>query len=72
MSMLRPDTTQDDLLAHRAAIEAVLGVTAKREPLSQESIRAWLGVALNEDIALISRAMHFAVRIMDGPIPHED
>lgn len=72
MPMLIVDDTADDRLAYRAAAEAVAGLQARGEAINQQSVRNWLGVVFGGDIGGIARAMHYAVRIMDGPKSHDD
>ncbi len=72
MAMLMAANTTDDHVAFRAATEAVLGLLARGKTVNEESVREWLGTSLNEDINRIARAMHYSVRIIDGPKPNEN
>lgn len=63
-----------DMLARALATEAILGVLAKGEDLSQESVHDWLEVSLKGHSAasnIMPRAMYFAVRVIDGPTPFD-
>ena len=60
-----------DTFAHRAAVEAILGLTLRGEKPTKENVKAWLDVAINPDIPtreIVGRAMYFAARMLHGPL----
>ena len=66
-------TSEDatDTIAHRAALEAVTGILARGGSLDQESVHNWLGAVFGANTSLIARALHYAVRIIEGPKPND-
>ena len=61
-----------DTAAFRAAIEAVVGLLAKKAPINQETVHEWLETTLapvDPSRSLRARAMMYAQRIFDGPLP---
>ena len=70
MGALVVEHSTEDQIASRAATEAVLGLLAKARPVNQEAVRVWLSVSLHENTEMIARAMHYASRVIDGPLPN--
>lgn len=69
MSRLIAESSARDQLAQRAAVEAVLGLLARRDQVvTEETVRQWLGVVFDENIDMIARASHYSSRIIHGPI----
>ncbi len=51
------------------AVEAVLGLQLKGKPVTEETVRAWLDVALGGNADRIAPVMFHARRIINGPAP---
>ena len=60
-----------DTLAHRAAVEAVLGLTLRGETPTKENVREWLTTAMEPNVPTretLGRAVYFADRMIGGPL----
>ena len=60
-----------DVLAHRAAIEAVVGLTLRGETPNRENVREWLNTAMEANVPTretLGRAIYFADRMIGGPL----
>jgi hypothetical protein len=57
-----------DIRTHRAAVEAVVGVSLKGS-VDEEKVRAWLDIVFHGNADLIARSMHYAQRMIHGPEP---
>ncbi len=63
-----------DNVAFRAAAEAVIGLTLRGEKPTLENVREWISTAIDLNIPtrdIGGRAMYFAERMLNGPIPPE-
>lgn len=49
-------------------VEAVLGLAAQGKAVTEESVRAWLEVALEGNAERIAPAMYHARRMLRGPV----
>ena len=61
-----------DCFAFRAAVEAIIGLTLQGKQVNQESVAAWLAIAVDPQIPsrqIQGRAMYFAQRMFNGPFP---
>ena len=59
-----------DILAHRAATEAVLGLILQGEKPTAQNVKAWLNTAIEPNVPTretIGRATYFAERMIGGP-----
>ena len=59
-------------IAYPLAMEAVLGVLAKGEALSEEAAHAWIVTTLGEmdpSKEILTRTMNFVQRVVSGPRP---
>ena len=59
-----------DTLAHRAAVEAVLGLILQGEKPTAQNVKAWIDIAVEPNVPTretLGRATYFAQRMIDGP-----
>ncbi len=65
------NNSMSDILAFRAATEAVIGLTLRGETPNKENVKAWLDIAIEPNVPTretIGRATYFAARMLSGPL----
>lgn len=69
--MLNWDDKAETKAGYTAAIEAVLGLTAQKMPVTEKAVEDWLDVSLSgidEQKHIRRHAMAIAMRIIRGPL----